>query len=204
MDAGLDLCLKSISMLCILWIMICSGLKWRLYGREIKETDTGGGEDCRPCVWSWRLQRSAEDVGCHRHWTDFRYTYCPLPFAKVGDIKTHSSVCPSVTKTLTWLIFSEVLMIEHKWYLACMILVTSPLYWNYAVTLTFDLLQGQICCQAGHHNSLSLLVLICVTVWKLHFNTHVHVLSIFLTATLSERFRGHADSIWIVDFLPIR
>ena len=44
-----------------------------------------------------------------------------LPFAKVGDIKSHSSVCPtvcpsvcpSVTKTLTWLISSEVLMIEH-------------------------------------------------------------------------------------------
>ena len=37
------------------------------------------------------------------------------------------SVSPSVTKTLTWLISSEVLMIEH-WYLACMILVTSPFY----------------------------------------------------------------------------
>ena len=68
------------------------------------------------------------------------------------DIKTHSSVCLSVrpsvhlsvTKTLTWLISSEVLMIEH-WYLACMILVTGPFYWYHAVTLTFDQLQGQIC-----------------------------------------------------------
>ena len=32
--------------------------------------------------------------------------YCPLPFAKARDIKTHSSVPLSVTKTLTWLISS--------------------------------------------------------------------------------------------------
>ena len=42
---------------------------------------------------------------------------CLLPFAKAGDIKTHSfvrlSLCLSVTKTLTWLISAEVLMIEH-------------------------------------------------------------------------------------------
>ena len=67
------------------------------------------------------------------------------------------SVSPSVTKTLTWLISFEVLMIEH-WYLACMILVTSPFYWYHAVTLTFDLLQGQMCCRAGDHNSSNLLV----------------------------------------------
>ena len=58
------------------------------------------------------------------------------------------SVCLSVTKTLTWLISSELLKIEH-WYLACMILVTSPFKWRHAVTLTFDLLQGQSCCRAG-------------------------------------------------------
>ena len=38
--------------------------------------------------------------------------YCPPPFAKVGDFKSHSSVCssvcPSITKTLTLLISSEV------------------------------------------------------------------------------------------------
>ena len=41
-------------------------------------------------------------------------------------------------------------MIE-RWYLACMILVTSPFFWYHVVTLTitFYLLQGQICCQAG-------------------------------------------------------
>ena len=74
------------------------------------------------------------------------FDYCPPPFAKAGYIKTHLSICLSVrlsvTKTLTWLISSEVFMIEH-WYLACMILVTSPFYWYHAATLTFDLLQEQ-------------------------------------------------------------
>ena len=90
--------------------------------------------------------------------------FCPPPFTKAGDIKTHRpsaclSVRLSVTKTLTWLISSEVLMIEH-WYLACMILVTSHFYWYHVVTLTstFDLLQGQSCCRAGDHNSSNLLV----------------------------------------------
>ena len=83
---------------------------------------------------------------------------------KHGDIKSHSSFCPFVClsvrlsqKLLTWLISSEVLVIEH-WYLACMILVTSPFQWYHAVALTFDLLQGQICCRAGDHNSSNLLV----------------------------------------------
>ena len=51
-------------------------------------------------------------------------------------------------------------MVEH-WYLACMILVTSPFNWLHAVTLTFtfDLFQGQICCRAGDHNSPNLLVI---------------------------------------------
>ena len=64
----------------------------------------------------------------------------------------------SVTKTLTLLISSEVLMIEH-WYLVCMILVTSPFNWHHAVTSTFDLLQGQSCYRAGDHNSPNLLVM---------------------------------------------
>ena len=80
-------------------------------------------------------------------------TYCPPPFAKAGELNLiRPSVPLSVTKTLTWLISSEVLMIEH-WYLACMILVTGPFNWHHIVTLTFDLLQGQICCRAGDHNS---------------------------------------------------
>ena len=51
-------------------------------------------------------------------------------------LSVRPSVCPSVTKTLTLLISSEVLMIEH-WHLACMILMTSPFNWHHAVTLTF-------------------------------------------------------------------
>ena len=73
--------------------------------------------------------------------------YCPPPFTKAGGIKTHSSVgpslCPSVrpsvTKTLTLLISSEVLMIEH-WYFSCMILVTSPFNWHHDATLTLTFL----------------------------------------------------------------
>ena len=109
----------------------------------------------------------------------YRSPFCPPPFAKAGDIKSHSSVRPSlrpsvplsVTKTLTWLISSEVLMIEH-WYLACMILVTGPFNWHQVVTLTltFDLLQGQICCRAGDHNSPNLLV-----VFKVQFCTRIYI-----------------------------
>ena len=46
------------------------------------------------------------------------------------------------------LCFAGDTMIEH-WYLVCMILVSSPFNWQHAVTLTFDLLQGQSCCQRG-------------------------------------------------------
>ena len=57
-------------------------------------------------------------------------------------------------------------MIEH-WYLACMIIVTSSFYWYHAVTLTFDLSQGQICCRAGDHNSSTLLVWISIQFTKI-------------------------------------
>ena len=40
-----------------------------------------------------------------------------------------------------------------------MILVTSPLNWHHAVTLTFDLLQSQSSCRAGDHNSPNMLVI---------------------------------------------
>ena len=83
------------------------------------------------------------------------------------------SVCPSVTKTLTLLISSEVLMIEH-WYLASMILVTSPFNWHHAVTLTFDLLQGQGCCRAGDRNSPNLLVMTNLQVIGLCIVYHVY------------------------------
>ena len=75
-----------------------------------------------------------------KHFLFIRSSFLSPPFAKAGDIKTHSSVRPSVrlsvTKTLTWLISSEVFMIEH-WYLACMILVTSPFNWHHVVTLNY-------------------------------------------------------------------
>ena len=45
-------------------------------------------------------------------------------------------------------------------YLACMILVRRPFKWHHAMTLTFDLLLGQLCCRAEDHNSLNLLVLL--------------------------------------------
>ena len=54
---------------------------------------------------------------------------CLAPIVKAGVIKTHSSVFLSVRlsvkKTLTWLIISAVLMIDH-WYLAHIFFMTSP------------------------------------------------------------------------------
>ena len=40
------------------------------------------------------------------------------------------------------------------------LLVRRPFQWHHAMTLTFDLLLGQLCCHAEDHNSLNLLVLI--------------------------------------------
>ena len=88
-------------------------------------------------------------------------SFCPPPYAKAGDIKTHSSVhlsvFPSVTKNFNlarifWSIKDRALI------LACMILVTSPFNLHHSVTLTFDLLQGQSCCRAEDQNSRNLLV----------------------------------------------
>ena len=73
--------------------------------------------------------------------------------AKAGDIKTHLSVCRLISSEVYY-------MIEH-WYLACMCLVTSPFNWHHAVTLTFDIYQGQIYCKAGNHNSPNLQTFLC-------------------------------------------
>ena len=91
-------------------------------------------------------------------------TSCPPLSRKCGDIKSHSSVrqsvrlsvSPSVTKTLTLAITFALLQVE-LWHLACVFIVTLPFWWYHVVTLTvtFDLLQGQICCRAGDHNSLN-------------------------------------------------
>ena len=109
--------------------------------------------------------RTGQTVGGSNPAGDIHTYFCPPPFAKAGDIKTHWSVllfvCPFVCLSVCHKIFnlaytSEVLMIEY-WYLACMILV-SPFDWHHLVTLTFDILQDQSCCRAGEHNSLNLLI----------------------------------------------
>ena len=90
--------------------------------------------------------------------------FCPPLSRKRGDIKSHSSIRPSVrlsvTKTLTLAITFALLQVELS-YLACVFFVTRPFRWYHVVTLTvtFDLLKGQICCRAGDHNSLNLLVM---------------------------------------------
>ena len=116
---------------------------------------------------------SMQDFHCAMRYAILRCTiihtpschYCPPLSRKRGDIKSHSSVSqsvrqsvsPSVTKFLTLAITFALLQVE-LWYLACVLL---PFSWYHVVTLTvtFDLLQGQICCRAGDHNSLNLLVL---------------------------------------------
>ena len=98
------------------------------------------------------------------------------------------SVRPSFKKTLTLVITFALLQIE-LWYLACVFLVTRPFRRYHVVTLTvtFDLLQGQICCWAGHHNSLNLLVFACfpkdfigeglvyLLLYVIHVTTHICV-----------------------------
>ena len=85
-------------------------------------------------------------------------------FASAGTLNLiRLSVCPSVplsvTKTLTLAITFALLQVE-LWYLACVFFVTRPFRRYHVVTLTvtFDLLQGQICCRVGDHNYLNLLV----------------------------------------------
>ena len=72
-------------------------------------------------------------------------------------------------------------MIEHL-YLACMFLVTSPFDWHHALTLTFDLIQGQICCSTGDHNSPKLLV-------PLFTNFNIFTSPLFLLARLHVHVR---------------
>ena len=67
--------------------------------------------------------------------------YCPPLLRKRGDIKSHSSVCPSlclsvrlsVTKTLTLAITFALLQVE-PWYLACVFFVTRLFQWYHVVT----------------------------------------------------------------------
>ena len=67
------------------------------------------------------------------HWNRISLSVCcsflsPTFCKSRGTLKLiRMSLCLSVTKTWTWLISFEVLMIEH-WYLICMIIVTYPFY----------------------------------------------------------------------------
>ena len=93
-------------------------------------------------------------------WICPEYVIVPRFRESMGTLNViHPSVCPSVTKTLTLAITFALLQIEI-WYLACVFIVTRPFRWYHVVTLTvtFDLLQFQICCRAGDHNSLNVLV----------------------------------------------
>ena len=62
--------------------------------------------------------------------------YFIVPTLRDSGSRTLKLIRLSVTKTLTWLTSFEILKITH-WYLALMILVTSPFNWHHA--LTFDL-----------------------------------------------------------------
>ena len=74
----------------------------------------GGLRLCKTAI-TWLRSLSAILPLFWRH----EVCFCPPPFAKAGDIKTNSSVrpsdCLSVTKTLTWLISFEILMIIDIW-----------------------------------------------------------------------------------------
>ena len=82
--------------------------------------------------------------------------FCLPCYLKLGNNKTHSSVwlfaCHKNFNLahIFWKINDRTLM--------CTILVTSPFIWQHAMTLTFDLIHGQICCRSGDLNSSNLLV----------------------------------------------
>ena len=116
----------------------------------------------------------------------------PALWQKRGILKL---IRPSVTKTFTWLISSEVLMMVH-WYLACMILVSSSSHWHHAVTLTFVLFKVTF---AGDHNSPNLLVL---ALFGPYFST-------FYTKCLAEdHWRGfttrNAHMVHIVNLIRLK
>ena len=93
----------------------------------------------------WRITFYPQ-VSVVMKWQVSQYFYFPIHLSKiVGYLNLF--VCLS-QKVVTCLISSEVLMIEH-WYLACVLFVTSPFNSHHALTLTFGLPQGQICCHVG-------------------------------------------------------
>ena len=121
--------------------------------------------------------------------------FCPPLSRKCWDIKSHSSVRRrrlSVTKTLTLAITFALFQVE-LWYLACVFFVTRPFRWYHVVTLTvtFDLLKGQICCRAGDHNSLNLLVAFEVQYIRYSHQTCISVCETHILPT-----SGSSGVIW--------
>ena len=107
-------------------------------------------------IWSWTLKSWI--VGS----TPIRGDILSPAFAKARGHYisfVRPSVRPSVTKTLTLAKTFTLLQVE-LWYLACVFVETRHFRLYHVVTLmvTFDLLQCQICCRAGDHNSRNLLV----------------------------------------------
>ena len=84
----------------------------------------------RWAMWYNLMNKAEDDVNLDMNFI------VPRLSRKRGTL--NSFVCPSVcsvTKTLTWLISSEVLMMEN-WYLTCILLVTCPFNLHHAGTLT--------------------------------------------------------------------
>ena len=90
--------------------------------------------------------------------------FCPPLSRKRGDIESHSSVplsvCLSVCHKNFNLGHNFCTITDRALILGMCVPCDKTFRWYHVVTLTvtFDLLQGQICCRAGDHNSLNLLV----------------------------------------------
>ena len=112
--------------------LLCKPRAWQLHHCHSLQLEWLNHEESNREYWFWTRKRSLTLI-------------IVPPFAKAGDIKTHSSVPLSVCHknfNLAHIFWS---ITDRAWYLACMILVSSPFNWYHAVTLTFHLLQGQSC-----------------------------------------------------------
>ena len=114
------------------------------------------------------------------------FVLCAL--AKAGDIQTHSFtylfiIRLLVTKTLTWLISSEVCYCDRTLILGMHCPCDKPFNWHHALILIFDLLQGQTCCCAGDHNSQNFLITFLCT--DCCFIYHTNKMSVHLSVASS-------------------
>ena len=107
-----------------------------------------------PNVLWWNLHKTVRRVDLDPMF------YCPPLLRKHGDIKSHLSVCHKNYN----LGYNFCTITGRASILGIVFFVTRPFRWYHFVTLTvtFDLLKGQICCQAGDHNSLNSLVTMVV------------------------------------------